>query len=132
MPCLPLPEHDRHAKIPWPDPNQPLCHSVFGTLTLDTVHGQGLARQSLNQLSIRFSCGGERFQLCGRRHRQSLKKLLYNMGLPPWERQRVPLLYSAETLIAVAGLGISAPHRVPYNEVGYVLQWQKPVQFVNV
>lgn len=56
------------------------------------------------RLQVRFRRGGERITLPGRRHSHSLKKLLQERGVPPWLRDRLPLIYEGERLVAVLGL----------------------------
>lgn len=55
-------------------------------------------------LEVRFRQGGETIQLPGRSHRHKLKKLLQEQGVPSWQRQRLPLLYHEQELIAVLAL----------------------------
>ncbi|MDX1900421.1 MAG: tRNA lysidine(34) synthetase TilS [Gammaproteobacteria bacterium] len=52
--------------------------------------------------TIRFRQGGEKIQLPGRTHRHCLKKILQEKGIPPWLRDRVPLVYEGEVLVSVA------------------------------
>ena len=104
----------------------------------DTLNVEGLGRLSLprsNQgervkvigdLTLRFRQGGERCQPAARAHSQSLKKLLQEYQVPPWLRDRVPLLYSGDTLIAVADLWVCKAYSAPSNEPGYQLQWAYP------
>ncbi len=40
----------------------------------------------------------------GRQGKRKLKKLFQEYGLPSWQRQRTPLIFYGETLVAVAGL----------------------------
>jgi tRNA(Ile)-lysidine synthase len=47
--------------------------------------------------------GGERLRLPGRTHRHTLKHLLQDAGLPPWERARLPLLGTADGELLAAG-----------------------------
>ncbi|HSN70120.1 MAG TPA: tRNA lysidine(34) synthetase TilS [Steroidobacteraceae bacterium] len=61
-------------------------------------------------LSVRFRGGGERVRLPGRSHGTPLKELMRAAGVLPWMRDRVPLLFAGDELIAigtapVAGLG---------------------------
>lgn len=66
--------------------------------------GLGLEVAALEPpLTVRFRRGAERCRPQGRAHSQSLKKLLQEAGVPPWERERVPLLYAGERLVAVVG-----------------------------
>jgi tRNA(Ile)-lysidine synthase len=66
----------------------------FGELT--TLSGKGLCT-SIQQVEIRFRRGGEK---CGR---YSLKNRFQEWGVPPWMRDRIPLLFVGETLAAVVG-----------------------------
>lgn len=97
-----------------------------GRLRLIPVTGQGLCPESLVEPTVRWRCGGERFHPQGRRHGQVLKKLLQEAGLPPWERERLPLLYCGRQLAAVPGVGVARELAVSGGVTGLVLEWQKP------
>ena len=71
-----------------------------------------------------FRAGGECGRLPKRVHRSSLKKLFQSVGVPPWERERIPLVYVDDELAAVAGLWEFAPYRAEPDEQGWELQWQ--------
>lgn len=47
--------------------------------------------------------GGERLRLPGRGHSHTLKHLLQDAGVPPWERARIPLLSDVEGQLLAAG-----------------------------
>ncbi|WP_043113653.1 tRNA lysidine(34) synthetase TilS [Solimonas soli] len=75
--------------------------------------GGGLGRLHLGAppppgLALRYAAGGERIQPQGAAHTRSLKQLCQARGLPPWVRQRMPLLYENKELLAVAGYWRSA------------------------
>ncbi len=72
---------------------------VDGGIDCDAVEG-GLA--------LRFRQGGEEFCPVGRKRSHKLKKLLQEDGVVPWMRQRIPLLYSGECLVAVGDLWVAA------------------------
>ncbi|SIT65861.1 tRNA(Ile)-lysidine synthase [Ectothiorhodosinus mongolicus] len=62
----------------------------------------GVAPEALQQpFTVRLRQGGERCRLRGQTH--SLKKLLQEAGVPPWERDRIPLLYQGDELVIVWG-----------------------------
>lgn len=50
--------------------------------------------------------GGERLHLHAQRPAQSLKNLFQQSGIAPWERERWPLLYIDQQLVAVPDLGV--------------------------
>lgn len=59
----------------------------------------------------------------GRQHSQSLKKLLQEYALEPWLRERVPLVFDGERLVAVADLWVEHTAAV---EQGLWPQWHYP------
>ena len=52
--------------------------------------------------------GGERIALPGRPHRHALKDVLQSLGVPPWERRQLPLLWRGDALWAAGDLVLSA------------------------
>ena len=59
-------------------------------------------------LSVRTRRGGEEIKLAGQKHTKKIKKLLQEEGVVPWMRERLPLVYAGEQLVAVADLWIAA------------------------
>jgi len=84
--------------------------------------GQGLPESLLGKsMKFRFRQGGEKFHPAGRRHSQSLKKLLQEANVPPWERDSIPLLYLDDELIAVVGLWVCKQYAVGEGEAGWMV-----------
>ena len=99
-------------------PELPLDLSGFGTLELIPADREaGIALGPGEFLVVRNRCGGERCQPLGRAHSQRLKKLLQEARVPPWWRDRLPLLYLNDELVAVADLWLCASPRI-VNEGG--------------
>ena len=67
-----------------------------------TLYWRDLVRQAPEldkaDVSLRFRAGDERCGYDGGRHHHSLKKLFQQSGIPPWERERVPLVYADDDL----------------------------------
>jgi tRNA(Ile)-lysidine synthase len=81
--------------------------------------GAGLARRYVaTGVEVAFRQGGERVQLPGREHRHQLKKLLQDWGVPPWERDRIPLIYIKGELAQVVGYCVCAPFAAVADEPG--------------
>ncbi|MFZ2168797.1 MAG: tRNA lysidine(34) synthetase TilS [Methylococcaceae bacterium] len=59
-------------------------------------------------VTVRFRRGGEKIRLPGRKGHHALKKLFQEAGIPPWERESMPLVYLNDKLAAVGELWISA------------------------
>jgi len=60
------------------------------------------------KVEIRFRQGGEKIRLPGRQGHHSLKNLFQEAGIPPWERDAVPLIYLNDALAAVSDRWIEA------------------------
>lgn len=103
--CLaPLQSFDESQPIPW-DGKSDLEIAGVGTLRSLVIDDQGLSIhkiESSQKTEIRFRQGGEQITLAGR-GRHKLKKLFQDEKIPPWERNRIPLIYIDEKLAAVVG-----------------------------
>lgn len=119
----PMPPHDATRVVTWiPDRVVELGH---GLLEAAEVEGRGLSIERCRRarLEVRFRQGGERFQPAGRRHSTALKKLLQASAVPPWLRDRIPLIYVDGELAAVAGLWIGQDFAVAEHAPGWLIRW---------
>ncbi len=55
--------------------------------------------------SIRYRNEGQRIKLPGKEHSQSLKKVLQEVGIPPWERNTLRMYYIEDELRAMERVG---------------------------
>lgn len=69
-----------------------------GHIANKRVEGQGLREGAFE---VRYRAGGEKLTI---RRGRTLKNLFQEQAVPPWLRDRVPLIYSGSELVAVAGL----------------------------
>ena len=67
--------------------------------------------------------GGERIVLPKRIHSHALKHVLQAAGMPPWQRQRLPLLSAGSTLLAAGDSVVSAQLHAWLQAYGAQLQW---------
>ena len=93
-------------------------------LSAERVLGEGLRIDDVSQLTLRFRQGGERCQPVGRDRSNSLKKLLQEYALEPWWRERIPLFYIEEQLVAVGDLWVSQGWQCEADEEGLKIIWQ--------
>lgn len=69
--------------------------------------GQCLRKPRVDEtVSIRFHFSGEVHKV-GRDRSRQLKKLWQELNIPPWERERIPLIFYNDRLIAAAGYFIT-------------------------
>jgi len=94
-----------------------------GELRFRKARGRGIALEH-RPLSIRLRSGGERLQPDPRRPRRTLKNLFQEAGIPPWQRERLPLLYRGDDLVWVPGLGIDARFQAPSGTQGLIPEWR--------
>jgi tRNA(Ile)-lysidine synthase len=69
--------------------------------------------------------GGERLQPDARRPRRTLRNLLQEGGVPPWERPRLPFLWVGGRLAWVGGIGVDVAFACPDGEAGILPVWEK-------
>lgn len=117
-----LAPHDPRRVYPWPREDELLLPDLGARLWREP--GTGIAAAALREapVSIRFRAGGERCRPAGRGHRHTLKKLYQEWGVPPWLRDRVPLVYVGEELAQVVGYCTCAPFAAGAGEAAW--QWQ--------
>ena len=98
--------------------------STGDTLAFETVDGSADASAMPSPLVVHARQGGERITLPGRRHSHALKHVLQDLGVPPWTRERLPLLSDARgTLMAVGDLAYSAGFDAWLRDHGMRLRW---------
>lgn len=75
-------------------------------------------------LTVRLRQGGERIKPAGDRHTRELRDLFQQAAVPPWQRNRIPLLYADDELITVADRWISDRGVRLFQQAGGTLRWQ--------
>ena len=82
--------------------------------------GQGLRQAALaaGEVMLGVRAGGEHLRLRAGGPRRSLKNLLQEHAIPPWQRERLPLLWCDGQLAWVAGIGFEADLRAGPGEAG--------------
>lgn len=104
----PLPVIDSNTIIPWPDLTKPLPLPDGRTLVcIPTEQSPALSTSRLQQgnVTIRYRQGGERLHPANSAHHKTLKQIFQEQRIPHWQRDRVPLVYIDEELVAVVGGG---------------------------
>ncbi|ORM73127.1 tRNA lysidine(34) synthetase TilS [Pantoea wallisii] len=96
----------QHALV-WHTLSQPLSlPDGLGTVQADfTTCAMRLPAED-EQINVRFQAHGY-YHLQGRAGGREMKKLWQELGVPPWQRERIPLIYYNQTLMAAPGLFIT-------------------------
>ncbi len=93
------------------------CLSIKQTL------GEGLqaALQGRRDIAVRFRQGGEVCRPAGRKQTHRLKTLYQEWGVPPWERERIPLIYVGEEIAQVVGYCVCEGWQAGKDEDGLMI-----------
>lgn len=99
----PAPALDPDAVYDWTDPRQPLDlpHRRIEPAALEALAG---SIDENSRVQIRFRQGGERLPCHDGKGSVALKRWLADNGIPPWERDRIPLVYVDDKLIGAIGV----------------------------
>jgi tRNA(Ile)-lysidine synthase len=99
-----------------------------GVLCFDRAEGRGL-RAALLQgrtLSVRLRRGGEKLRPDCKRPRRDLKYLFVEHAIPGWRRNRLPLIFCGDELVAIPGIAEDCRWRAQSGEQGLVIAWSGP------
>ena len=101
----------------------------IGELELVPTEGLGLVLVPGQPLSLRWRQGGERCRPITGKQSVSIKQLLQEAAVPPWWRQRLPLLFDGQQLLAVGDLCLCQSALVrsvsPEGESNWALRWNR-------
>lgn len=115
----PLAELHTEMPLSW-NLEQPLDID-YGRLVATQIIGGGIKTESVNNnlVQVRFRTGGETIRPAGRNETHKVKKLFQESGVPPWKRDRVPLLFVNGKLAAVTGYWIDDSFVARGSEQGW-------------
>lgn len=101
--------------------------ALGGVIRFRSARGKGIDRRKLadGPFEVRLRSGGERLQPDAGRPRRTLKNLFQEAGIPPWERERLPLLYRGEELVWVPGVGVEARFQPGARAAGLLPEWHR-------
>lgn len=96
----------------------------LGQLRTENIAGEGMAADRLpERVRVSFRKGGESLRPAGHAHRRELKKLLQEIDVLPWWRDRIPLLHADRKLLAVGDLWIADSFAARAGEAGLRIVW---------
>ena len=95
-----------------------------GRLAAVRATGEGLAAARLPpHVEVRFRRGGERCRPSARGVTKPLKRLMQELGVPPWERGGWPLLLAGDRIAAAPGLFVCDPFTARGGEPAWRVEW---------
>ena len=78
-------------------------------------------RAPVGEVKVCFRQGGEVYRLAKGNHHE-LKKFFQEQNIPPWQRERLPLIYINNELAAVPGYLVVDQFKAEKGEKGYELK----------
>ena len=103
-------------KVLLPDQSQLIFRSVKGA-------GFSLEKLGVTALRIQNRIGGERFKPSLNQPSRTLKYLLQKSKIPPWQREKIPLIFSEDTLVAVPNFGVHHEFVADKDKIGLTIEW---------
>jgi tRNA(Ile)-lysidine synthase len=112
--------------ITWHGERELLLPEFGGLLTMAPRMGRGMRARQLRTapVTIRPREGGERLQCHANRPRRTLKNLLQEARIPPWERERIPFIYCGDLLVCVPGVGVDHRFQAGAGEAAIAPMWR--------
>jgi len=119
-----LPAHDVEMSKQWN--LEETLELTSGYLKAISGKGNGIKKDMLSSdtVEIRYRQGGEQIKLSGRRETHDLKKLFQEHGVPPWMRDRIPLIYYENKLVTVADLWLESKYAASESEAAWQINWE--------
>ncbi|MGZ8217778.1 tRNA lysidine(34) synthetase TilS [Methylomagnum sp.] len=116
-----------NAEIPWAGSEPLTLPDANGALVATLTEGPGLAPElwRTGTITVRYRQGGESLRPSGRQDSHELKKLCQEAGIPPWQRQRIPLVYIDGRLAAVGGWWIEQSFAGPADGRNVAIAWEQ-------
>ncbi len=106
------------AELNWPALNARLRFDRKRYPQGNVPQSYGISLEKLQRapVTLRMRHGGEALRPHPAAATRTLKNLLQEHHVPPWQRDRLPLLYSGEELVCVSGVVIAAEYQADGHE----------------
>jgi tRNA(Ile)-lysidine synthase len=103
-----------------------LTLSGLGQLEFTPAEGEGISQARLTApVTVQLYPGAGQIRPDCRRPRRSVKNLLQELAVPPWERRRLPALYCGGQLVWLAGVGVDCAFQAGPGEPGWLISWRR-------
>jgi len=122
-PNIVLPWHGE-AELKWPALNASLCFDRKRYPQGNAPQSYGISLEKLQRapVTLRLRRGGEVLRPHPAAATRTLKNLLQEHHVPPWQRDRLPLLYCGEELVCVPGVAVAAEYLANGHEAAIAVE----------
>ena len=117
-------QNKKNYKIVWRGESEILLPGG-SKLKFNKVKGKGISLEKIKnkKLIISNRKGGEFFKPDLKRPTKKIKQLLQGSDLPPWEREKLPLLFLGKDLVCVPTFGVHHTYQGKRSEIGLEITW---------
>ena len=114
---------DPDLKLSWQGENGMAWPASNLCLQFKQTMGQGISLKKLQSapVTLRLRSGGEKIRPFPNAPTRSLKSLLQEHKIPPWQRERLPLIFCGDELVCVVGVAIAAIFHADPEETGLLV-----------
>jgi tRNA(Ile)-lysidine synthase len=119
-----LSDFDSALTLPWNGEEQIYWQPFKRQLIFERKQGQGISLEKLQSapVIIRLRSGSEVMRAQAKGPHRTLKNLLQEHHIPPWQRERLPLLYCGNELVCVVGVVANADFLATHSELGIAVR----------
>lgn len=109
---------DPKLVLPWQGETELEWPALQCRVAMRPAVGAGISQAKLQRapVTLRLRSGGESLRPHPNAAKRSLKNLLQERGVPPWRRERLPLLYCGDELVSVVGVAVAAEFQAEEGE----------------
>lgn len=114
-----LPEVDVDLRLPWQEETTLRWPALDARIDFVATHGKGISLAKLRSgpVTLRVRQGGETLRPHARAKTRTLKNWLQEQNVPPWLRDRAPLLFCGDQLVCAPG-AVAAEFQAGGDEAG--------------
>jgi tRNA(Ile)-lysidine synthase len=118
-----LVEFDAGLVVSWQGEHELHWPALSRNIIFCPSQGEGIsfARLQHAPVTLRMRSGGEVLRPHVHAATRSLKNLLQEHRVPPWQRERLPLLFCGEELVCVVNVAVAAGFHATVDEPGIVV-----------
>ena len=118
-----LAEFDKHIVLSWHGEAQLDWSALNTQLRFKHTEGVGINLEKLQRapVTLRLRQGGETLRPHFNAATRTLKNLLQENHIPPWWRDRLPLLYCGDELVCVVGVAVAAMYQASDGEASILI-----------
>jgi tRNA(Ile)-lysidine synthase len=119
-----LGEFERGLALPWNGEAELDWPALGVRLSFGETRGAGIDAEKLRRapVTLRLRNGGETLRPHPNAAKRSLKNLLQENGVPPWRRERLPLVYCGDDLVCVVGVAVAAEYQAAMGEAAIAVE----------